>query len=85
MCRSLNPRPVWSTEQVPEQSVLGSEGNHEKQKVGKEGTEQAGHLPAPASSKVWLLRPHGSGFDDKGMSLKSGVPGVWQKYLCMES
>ena len=46
---SPSSRPAWSTEQVTGQPSLGSEGDHQKQKVGED-------VPAPE------LLPHGFGF-----------------------
>jgi hypothetical protein len=50
-----------STEQVPGQPSLGSEGVG-KQKAGDYVREQGGHVPAPASSRTWQLWNCVSGF-----------------------
>ena len=45
-----------STEQVPVQACLGSEGGR-KQKARDNEIEQGGHAPSPASSRTLPLRP----------------------------
>ena len=52
-------RPFWSTAPVSGQSSLGSEGNHQKQKVGEDETEQGDHVLSQyatdlAASAMWF-------------------------------
>ena len=50
-----------STEQDPEQPILGSEGVGE-QKAGDNVIEQGGHVTVPASSRILQFQPYGSDF-----------------------
>lgn len=57
-----SPSQYQSAKQVLGHPILGSEGNHRIQKVGKDAIEWGDHIPAPASCRIWQLWPCGSGF-----------------------
>jgi hypothetical protein len=62
--RSLSSRPASSTEQVPEQQSLGSEGNHWKQKADEDVIGQGGHVSTQKAAEL-------GGFDHVVLDLES--------------
>ena len=56
-CRSLSSRSALSTEKVPKQPSLVSEGNHQNQEAGEDVIEQEGHVAVPASRTRQLWSP----------------------------
>lgn len=54
----LSLRQAWRMDSVSGQPSLGSEGNHQKQRIGEDIVEWRGDATGPLSSTTWQLQPH---------------------------